>query len=35
MERGKNMMTREEYDDWYYSHYEDEIKLERVEEDEE
>jgi hypothetical protein len=29
------MMTREEYDDWYYSHYEDEIKLERVEEDEE
>lgn len=29
------MMTREEYDDWYYSHYEDEIKLERMEEDEE
>ncbi len=29
------MMTREEYDDWYHSHYEDEIKLERVEEDEE
>lgn len=24
-----------DYDDWYYSHYEDEIKLERMEEDEE
>ena len=23
-----------DYDDWYYSHYEDEIKLERMEEDE-
>lgn len=23
-----------DYDDWYYSHYEDEIKLERMGEDE-
>lgn len=23
-----------DYNDWYYSHYEDEIKLERMEEDE-
>lgn len=22
-----------DYDDWYYSHYEDEIKMERMEED--
>lgn len=22
-----------DYNDWYYSHYEDEIKLERMEED--
>lgn len=29
------MMTdKENYDDWYYSHYEDEIKLERLEEEE-
>ena len=28
------MITREEYDDWYYSHYEDEIKLESIEEEE-
>jgi hypothetical protein len=29
-------MNNEEvdYNDWYYSHYEDEIKLERMEEDE-
>ena len=29
------MMTREEYDDWYYSHYEDEIKLEEEDEEDE
>ena len=34
MGKEKNM-TREEYEDWYYSQYEDEIKLERLEEDEE
>ena len=29
------MMTdKENYDDWYYSTYEDEIKLERLEEEE-
>ena len=29
------MSEEEIYWDWYYSHYEDEIKLERLEEDEE
>ena len=28
------MMNKEEYDDWYYSHYEDDIKLERLEDEE-
>ena len=31
---GKEISMNENYDDWFYSHYEDEIKLERLEEDE-
>ena len=29
------MTEKEIYEDWYYSQYEDEIKLERLEKDEE